>query len=309
MTSASLLDAWDTIAASEGLLERLEAASLTLSRKPGLKEEKAWLETAVERVRHARKDLGDLKTRAMALPELEPLREEHARTLQNAAVDAVERLQAGITFHVGTRAPLLEMLYGKLKLPVLRRCDRQDFEGFCKDFEKRLNSSYAKRMFADPAFNFVTPALEQVIAAFVAWRTGFSPTVPTEEEARGVRDELDAASRLLELPMRQARLLAEAALTPVRNGYEESGIGQRPRRRSTKSAVTESEGGDDVTAAPAEEAPSPDEPSPEELAELAAAEAPVEAPAPVPPPPAVEEAPVAAAPSKAPRKRKPAVQA
>ena len=270
MTMTTLLDAFDTVSHSEQLLLRLESATAELSKKQGLKEEKAWLDTAMQRVGAAREGVGDLLTRVLRLPELEPVREEHARTLQGAAVDAVERLHAGITFAAGTRAPIIEALYGKLKLPVLRRCDREDFEKFCVDFEKRLSTSYARRMFGDASFQLVVPALSQLQLAFTTWRGIFSDQPLSEAEAQALRDELDAVSRRLELPCRQARLLAEAALTPLKELFENSGLGQKPRRRA-KSVEH-----DDDASLLDEEPADPSIPSEEELAELAT-------------PPAIEE--------------------
>lgn len=257
-----LLDAFDTVSHSEQLLRRLESATAELSKKQGLKDEKAWLDTAIQRVAAARAGVGDLLTRVLRLPELEPVREGHARTLQGAAVDAVERLHAGITFAAGSRAPILEALYGKLKLPVLRRCDREDFEKFCVDFEKRLNTSYARRMFGDPSFEIVAPALAQLQHAFATWRGIFSDEPLSESAAQALRDELDAVARRLELPCRQARLLAEAALTPLKELLENSGVAQKPRKR-IKSA-------DDDASMLDEEPVDPNTPSAEELAEFAA---------------------------------------
>lgn len=271
MTMTSLLDSFDTVSHSEQLLLRLESATAELSKKQGLKEEKAWLDTAMQRVATARAGIGDLLTRVLRLPELESLREEHARTLQGAAVDAVERLHAGITFAAGSRAPIIEALYGKLKLPVLRRCDREDFEKFCVDFEKRLNTSYAKRMFGDASFQLVIPALSQLQLAFTTWRGVFSDQTLSDTDAQALRDELDAVSRRLELPCRQARLLAEAALTPLKELLENSGISHKPKRRSKAVEA------DDDASLLDEEPVDPSIPSAAELAELSA---PAEAPAP-----------------------------
>lgn len=238
--TTGLLDAFDSISWSETLLARLHTASAELSRKQGLAAEKEWLGQAVDRVTAARDGIGDVLTRAMRLPELEGLREDHARALQQAAVDSIERLQAGITFHVGARAPILEALFGKLKYPVIRRADKEDFERFASDFEKRLSSSYCKRMFADQPFQFAGPVLDEVRAAFAAWRAVFSAErLPVNEET-AIRDELEGLSRRLELPMRQARSLAEAALAPLRNAFDESGLANRPKRRLAKPSVTES---------------------------------------------------------------------
>lgn len=267
-----LLDAFDTVSHSEALLGRLEAAAAELSKKQGLRDEKLWLESAIARVKAARQGVGDLLTRALRLPELETMREDHARTLQGAVVDEVEKLHAGITFAAGSRAPLLEALYGRLKLPVLRRCDREDFDKFCVDFDKRLNTGYAKRMFAEPAYALVLPTLENLHKAVATWRGVFQATSIEEAEAQGLRDELDAAARRLELPCRQARALAEAALAPLRELLEQAALAAKPKKRVQKSTVL----GDDADLL--EEAPlDPNLPSLEERAELESVEEPAAA--------------------------------
>lgn len=266
---ASLLDAFELVSHSEQLLRRLDAASAELSKKPGLVEEKAWLETACTRLAKAREGLGDLLTRSLRLPELEPIKEDQARVLQNAAVDAVERLHAGIAFAGGNRAPLLEALYGKLKIAVLRRCDREDFEKFCTDFEKRLQTTYARRMFGDESYAVVLPALEELRASFAVWRGVFSSESLPDTELQALRDELDAAAHRLELPARQSRLLAQAALAPLKELLEEAQL--QPRRRGGKSE-------EDEHPLLEQDPPDPQAPSEAELAELSGDAAAVPAP-------------------------------
>lgn len=234
MTALSLPDAFDLVAWSEPLHQRLMKAFTLLSGKPGLKAEKEWLGAAVELLSVAREAIGDTLSRATALPELEATREEHAKGLQQAAVDAVEKLQAGITFHAGSRSPVLEALYAKLKLPALRRADAKTFGKFCTDFEKRLNTGYVKRMVSDPAYEFAAPVVAQVRGAFAAWRAALAPKELGEADAKSLREELAGLAAALELPMRQARLLGEAALAPVKNAVDESGILARPKRKAGK---------------------------------------------------------------------------
>jgi hypothetical protein len=281
----TLAEAFDVVAWSQTLLERLETAQAELNKKQGLKDEKGWLLLAIDRLAAARSELGDLNLRAMRLPELEGAREEHARTLQNAAVDAIERLQAGITFVAGTRAPLLEALFGKVKVPQARRADRDDFERFCVDFEKKLGSSYCKRMLAESAFGPVVPVVDQVRQAISAWRAGFTPEPLSPHDELVLRDEIVSHARRLELPMRQAKLLAEAALAPIRNAFEDSGIGQKPKRRKSAESI-ELEPQFTAEATPHE--PDPEAPTEAELAELSseavATPEPVVEAAPVEPP-------------------------
>lgn len=275
MTSP-LLDAFDLVSHSEQLLPRLDAAAAELSKRDGLTDEKAWLEAARQRLTAAREGTGeDLLTRALRIPELEPVKGDQARVLQGAAVDALEHLHAGIVFAGGNRAPLLEALYFKLKIPLLRRCDRDDFEKFCADFEKRLSSSYARRMLADPSYVAVAPALQRLHRAVATWRSVFIAGPLPDSEVQALRVELEAAARRLELPCRQARLLAQAALAPLKDVIDASALVQRPKRRGARSAAAEAE--EDTHPLLEQDPPDPAEPTPEELTELAEAQASSEA--------------------------------
>jgi hypothetical protein len=266
-----LLDAFELVAHSEQLLPRLDAAAAELAKQPGLAEEKAWLEAARQRLAPAREGSGDLLTRALRLPELEPVKGDHARVLQGAVVDALEHVHAGITFVGGPRAPLLEALYYKLKIPVLRRADRDDFERFCGDFEKRLSSSYARRMLADPEYAPAVQALTALQRATATWRSVFVAAPPEEAEAQALRVELEAAARCLETAYRQARLLAQAALAPLKDVIDASTLVPRSKRRGARSAAAEAE--EDTHPLLEHDPPDPAEPTPEELAELDAAQA------------------------------------
>ncbi len=256
MSPSALPDAYDLVAWSDVLHARLNAAFKDIARKQGLKDEKEWLGAAIELLESAREGAAEVLARATALPELEATREDRGRALQQAGVDAVERLQAGITFHGGARSPLLEAVFAKLKVPAARKAVKKDFEKFCADFEKRLATGYVKRMFADAAYEPVRPAAAQVRAAFEAWRAAFSPKPLSDADAKGLRQELSATAHRLEVPMRQARLLAEAALAPVKGAFEASGLGQRPKRRAAKAAQS--------AEAPAMEAPAAGAPAEEE---------------------------------------------
>jgi hypothetical protein len=232
----NLEDAHQLVSQSAVLLQRLRQALAELASRPGFADEKAWLAAAVERVAEARSRVGTLGDRVMRLPELEALRGDHLDRLQHDAVDAVEKLQAGVTFHGGPRHPLVEAVFGKLKLPLVRRADQPDFQRFAAELEKKLDSAYARRMLAEPALAAVQPAVDEVRAGFASWRDALSSEALPEAEARALRDELEAVARDLELPCRQARLLAEAALAPVKGLYEASGLAARaPRRRAPKS--------------------------------------------------------------------------
>ena len=63
--------------------------------------------------------------------------------------DAIERLWAAISFHLGRRAPLLEALFPHTKFPLLRKPKTQVVREYHQLFLKKLNSGYAQRILAD----------------------------------------------------------------------------------------------------------------------------------------------------------------
>lgn len=259
-----LLEAFELVAHSEQLAPRLDASAAELAKRPGLAEEKAWLEAARRRMAGKRDGTGDLLVRVLRLPELEPVKGERTRLLQGAAVDALEHLHAAITFAGGPRTPLLEALYFKLKIPALRRCDRDEFERFCADFEKRLGATYSKRMLADATYAPVAPALQRLRAAVATWRSVLVAEPLADSEAQPLRDQLLAAARSLEVPCRQARLLAQAALAPLKELAESASLMQRAKRKGARASDE-----DDTHSVLEQDPPDPAEPTAEERAELA----------------------------------------
>ncbi len=229
-----LLDAYEAISFTVQFSERLVAAQARLAKARGAEEEKQWLDAAQARLSTACAAAPALLLRAARLPGMEAVREEQAGALQRLAIDAVERLQAGITFHAGSRSPLLDSLFGKVKLAGLARLDRAEFEKYCADFEKRLNTQYVKRQLALPAFEFAVPVVEQVRAAFATWRGGFEPEPLSGEEVEVLGGELINAAVQLDPVLRQVRLLAEAALVPVEGAFEEAGLHAKPKKRGAK---------------------------------------------------------------------------
>ncbi|MBK7862033.1 MAG: hypothetical protein IPJ65_26120 [Archangiaceae bacterium] len=261
-----LIEAFDTVVFAEGLLGRLKDAQKLIARKQ-LPDEKQWLATAVERLAAAVGPLEGLAVKSAQLPELEPVRGDLAKSLQHGAIDAVERLQAGITFVGGPRAPVLEELFGPYKLPPLRRAAREEFEKFIGSFNKRLKAQYTKRILAGDEFAPVQPALAQLAAAFDAWKNAFSPEPLPEAEADKLRAQLTVAADALVEPMHQARLLAEAALISVDGAFAETGLAAKPKKRSAPKAAapevepqpeTDEEVAAEAAAAEAEAQPPPE---------------------------------------------------
>jgi hypothetical protein len=255
------LEATDLLRFADLFSERLAAASIELDRKRGLQREKGWLAAAAELVDAARAPAKGLLDRARMLPELAELREELAGSVQSAWVDALEKLLAGITFHVSSRSPIIEALFPHQKLVPLRRAPFEVAAKFQADFEKRARTGYVHRMITTDDFAFATPVLEQLRAAFADYQACFSDASMPEEDAAPIRQALVTAAENLETPLRQARLLAEAALLPVEGAFEQAGLGAKPRKRNPRPAAA---------AAPA--------PEPELRAEVEAAPAPEAAP-------------------------------
>lgn len=268
--SLTLLEAYEAIAHSHELARRLDAAAGELAKRPGLAEEKTWLEAARGRLARAREGIGDILDRAVRLEELEPMRAERARMLQGRVVDALERFHAAIVFAGSPRSPLLEVLFTNVKLPLLRKLDRDELERAWADFEKRLGSSYAKRMLADETYAGVVEPLNHVRRALATWRNAFDVTPLPEAEARALSDELLAKGERLDLPSRQARLLAQAALLSTREILDEHGLAPKPKRRGAPDP--------DTHPVLEQDPPDPHDPTPEERAELEATNADVAAP-------------------------------
>jgi hypothetical protein len=217
LVSTSLLESFELLAHAEQLLPRLDAAAAEVAKIDGLSDERGWIDLARGRLEAAYQGTAsDLRLRALRIPELQSLKGEHSRDVQGAVVDALEHLHAAITFAGGPRAALLEALYYRLKIPALRKCNREELEAFWADFEKRVMSTYARRMLADPDYAAVGVALQGLRDAFETWKAIFVAEPASGEEASALGAELELAASRLVTPLRQAKLLAQAALAPLK---------------------------------------------------------------------------------------------
>lgn len=243
--SGALLDAYDQVAHAEVLALRLTRAAESLSTREGRADEKFWLTQARDIVVEACKGSDALLMKVLCLDELEPVRGERGRGLQGAVVDAVEQLQVAIASAVGPRSPLLEALFRNLKMLLMRKASREEFGRFCGEIEKRAASSYVKRLLADPDYAKVTPVLEGLRQRISDWRGVFAANHDgglDEETLRGMRDALFDAARRVELPCRQARLLAEAALLTAPDLPEGPSLFEKPKRRVVRAPRATSNG-------------------------------------------------------------------
>ncbi len=275
--SLSTLEAYDLVRFAEAFDSRLAAADELLAGRSGLEREKEWLATALQIVRTERAPATSILEKVRDLPELEEVREEFAFTLQNVWVDTLEKLHAGITFCASSRAPVIEALFPHLKFPQLRRASREALQEFVANYERRLKSSYVSRILARDDFSFVRPVLEQVASTWSQWQACFVPVQLPHEQAAPLRAELISLGKRLDLALRQARCLAEAALAPIPDAFENAGLAAKPRRRAARglpfmeapeASVVPEEAS--VTEEVAPLASDSVEPSAAELAELAA---------------------------------------
>ena len=258
--SNPLLEAFEAVAQAQRVLPRLDAAAAELAKVSDLADEKAWLDTARARLREATDGTSsDLLVRTLRLPELETIRPEHARAVQGLVIDALEQLHAAIVVVAGPRAALLEALYFKLKIPVLRKCTREEFEAFYADFDKRLRSTYAKRMLADADYAIVVVSVDAFRRSFETWTNIFASDSVEGDEATALRTELETAASRMELAGRQSRLLAQAALAPLRDFVDVAQLlALDPKRRAKE----------DNHPLLDKDPPDPAAPTPEERAEL-----------------------------------------
>ncbi len=258
--STPLLEAFEVIANSRELAARLDAAAAELAKRPGLREESAWLEAGRVRLARAREGIGDLLDRALRLEELQSMRRGRARELQGEVVDALERVEAGIAFAGSPRSPLIEALFQNIKFPILRKLEREEFERAWADFEKRRKSGYAKRMLADETYSVVEPTVKKALDAFAVWRDSLEPKPLDEADARALSEELVTVAHRIERPSRQARLLAQAALVSMKDVLDAYGLAPKPRRRGAPDP--------DTHPILEQDPPNPEAPTEEEQAEL-----------------------------------------
>lgn len=229
------LDAYTLLVDLEALAPRLDAAAEALQQLPNVEAEQGWLAAARERLAAVRNPShADLLNRALRLGELESEKSERGKLLQAAVADEVERLQAAITLAGSARSPLLEVLFLNLKVPSLRKCSKAELDRFCAELERRLATSYAKRVLGGGTYKSVAPNVKAFAAAVQTWRNVFVEPALDPEAAAPVREELVAAGSGVELAVRQARMLAQAALLPAKELLDAAGVvAKRPRKDDT----------------------------------------------------------------------------
>lgn len=263
---SSTLESYELIRFAEAFEGRLATAGEMLAGRPGLEAEKSWLITALELVRTTRAPAAGVVDRVKDLPELDEAREEHAFYQQGLWVDSLEKLHAGITFTASSRAPVIEALFPHLKFAQLRRAPREVVFEYATSYERRTRSSYVSRIFAREDFALVRPVMDQVAAAHAAWRASHEPAPLSLEQEAVLREELVNLGRKLEVALRQARLLSEAALVPVPSVHEAAALGLKPKRKAGRGLAPSDDGLGALDLEPSDSM----EPTEAELAEVAA---------------------------------------
>lgn len=234
MSALHPADAFELLRFLKPFHQRLVAAQDPLSRRQKAEREKGWMKDATALIEAHLGQHADVLERARALPELQGAIEELAEEDQGRWVDTLEKLVAGITFHASSRSPLIESLLPHQKWPALRRAGKDEVLKYAREFDRRKASSYVTRMLGQPEFAFVGPVLEQVQAAFTRWQECFAPRELPQEEAETIRKALVDAAGDVEVALRQAKLLAEAALLRWPGAFEDAGLQAKPKKRSGK---------------------------------------------------------------------------
>ena len=196
---------------AESLLLRLEAALEESAAHPAHQRERRWIEESLEIVRESCAALDPLLAASERLPEREAERPAFARLPQDTWVDALERLYAGIAYHLGPRAPVLEALFPHAKFAMLRKPKQELVRTYWETFSKRRLGSYVQRILAEPEATFVAPLMTQAEAALAAWETALTGPSLDSDEATTLRDRLLRATDRVGRAHRQAKHLLEAA--------------------------------------------------------------------------------------------------
>lgn len=226
-----LLLAYDWLRLMDAVNEQLGIAKTKLGEAGKFKKEQGWLSEAQGLLTKDQESRQALLEQALLLPELASVRREHAADLVAPWADALEHLHAGIVFHAGLRSPLLEALFPHKKFDVLRRADLDAAAAYGEDFLRRLKGAYVDRLLAHEDFAFAKESVAQVEARYAA----LSPDAGPELEpsvAEEVRQALLKGATQAELLLKQARLLAEAALCPAPGIFAELSLRNRPKPRA-----------------------------------------------------------------------------
>ena len=235
MSAHSIQDAQDLSAFAQQARERLTLArakfDATHDADP---EERRWLEIAAQRVTDALERTQATLQDAAPLPEFASARKVKSETLSNAWADAVESVFDAIVANVSANGPLVEALFPHQRFAALRR-PGSSAHNFWLEFERRAESGYVRRLCQDPAYEFLPPLLEAARESERKLREQLTPRALPEAKAALLRDAVSVAAEGLELALRQARSLVDAAFAATPSVVSELGLDAKLKRRTTRS--------------------------------------------------------------------------
>ena len=238
MGSFSIQEAQDFIVFAQQTVERLAAAQARFdSMHDEPTEERGWLESATTRVTTHLENVKKAIADGGELPEFANARKVNREALSNAWADAIEGVFDAIVANVSGNGPLVEALFPHQRFATLRR-PGSAAQNFWLEFERRAESSYVRRLCADPEYAFLPPLLEAAKNSERSLREALAPRPLPEAQALELREAVSLAAQSLELALRQARSLVEAvfAATPALVG--ELGLDAKPKRRSARAEPT-----------------------------------------------------------------------
>jgi hypothetical protein len=235
MSPYSIQEAQDLAAFATQTLERLSAALSRFDAQHDERvEERSWLESAMRRVSDGLAATQTALHDCAELPEFAGMRRLKGEALSNAWADAVESVFDGIVAHVSANGPLIEALFPHQRFVALRRPGTQA-QNFWLEFERRSESAYVRRLRSDPEYEFLNPLLEAAKISEQRVRESISPRPLPAAQADKLRERVGAAAERLELALRQARALSEAALAALPSLVGELGLDAKLKRRTTRS--------------------------------------------------------------------------
>lgn len=240
MSAFSIQEAQDLTTFATHTTERLALAIARLENEPASRqEERRWLEVAAQRVSVALESVRAALLEAAPLPEFATARKAKGEALANAWADAIEGVFDAVVANVSANGPLIEALFPHQRFASLRR-PGSAAQNFWLEFERRADSAYVRRLCGDPEYSFLPPLLEAAKASERAVREAASPRPLPEAQAEALRVKVSAAAEKLELALRQARSLAEAAFAATPSTVAELGLDAKPKRRAARSEPAKS---------------------------------------------------------------------
>lgn len=234
MSSFSIQEAQDFSAFALQTAERLTAAQARFAAmhdEPT--EERAWLELAAARVTARLENVQKALAGAALLPEFANARKVNREALYNAWADAIEGVFDAIVANVSANGPLVEALFPHQRFATLRR-PGTSAQNFWLEFERRAESAYVRRLCADPEYAFLPPLLEAARNSERSLREALVPPPLPEADALELREAVSVATQALELALRQARSLVEAAFAATPALVSELGLDAKPKRRTQR---------------------------------------------------------------------------